>query len=103
MEINCFPFFLPETLSSPSDRCYVSNLPENFFPAKPEQPFVGYLVQYSLETIPVCTDVICSLAENTGRDLLLRIAGIMEQLTQRPEQTENHVLRAVQNSTRKFS
>lgn len=64
---------------------------------------MGYLVQCSLEMIPVCTDVICSLAENTGRDLLLRIVGIMEQLAQRAEQTENHVLRAVQDSTRKFS
>lgn len=64
---------------------------------------MGYLVQCSLETIPVYTDVICSLAENIGRDLLLRIVGITEQLSQRPEQTENHVLRAVQDSTRKFS
>lgn len=64
---------------------------------------MGYLVQCSLEAIPMCTDVICSLAENTGRDLLPRIVGITEQLSQRPDETENHVLRAVQDRTRKFS
>lgn len=64
---------------------------------------MGYLVQCSSETILMCTDVICSLAENTGRNLLLRIVGITEELAQRPEQIENHVLRAVQDSTRKFS